>query len=130
MENAHLSFSDIPIRYKSLQDQIENEIISKIYSNLSFSYLTLENIPNIKSNDLNASLIEDLLFDHLKIYHFITYHFLNLDNEKQFNFTEKVIRCTNHLNIHRNTYLSNVDAVFCAESECIIIKKISIYYKN
>lgn len=72
----NISFNDLPEHYISLKNQIQNEVIKKIYSEISFLYLPLY----IASMKKEKSSIEHDLFNYLREYKLITYYYTNIDD--------------------------------------------------
>lgn len=80
-KTQRISFQEIPQRYNALLNQIQNVIIQKFYSKISFLYYPyMLLIQNKEENNTNQNLINDHLFDFLTKYKFITYQILNYYN--------------------------------------------------
>lgn len=119
----NISFNDLPEHYISLKNQIQNEVIKKIYSEISFLYLPLY----IASMKQEKSSIEHDLFNYLREYKLITYYYTNIDDgSSQISGKYNKIPTENndHSKLNQNSFHQIVDAIICVEKKCIIIEKI------
>ena len=121
IEFNDLNFQSIPYQYETIKNQIRNELVQNLYDEFTFYHLFISNYTNdhVKTNE-NFQNLQDRLFNYLKDFKFITYHFSeNIINANQ---------SDNNKIIYESNTLSN--AIICVEGKCLIIESIDISYIN
>ena len=113
-----MPFLEIPEPYKVEKNLICNKTIQKLYSQFHYSYYPYS-IINQGNCDGNQNNIDSSLFNYLKDYKFIIYHFTNIFQ----NFNQSADSNLFSSSISND---SIIDVVICFEGECLIIEQIYI----
>ena len=120
-----ISFQNLPEKYETLKNEIKDKMIQKIYSQITFKYISISEINENKKTDDenpdtdNSDQIESFLIDYLKKYNIIIYHYSYIFKIAQ-------NRQNSNANNSNGNSIQNVDVIICVEKECIIIQQISI----
>ena len=105
-----LSFRNVP---KNILDGIENQTIKELYSKFNFLYFSFQRYSEQERKDNQESII-NLLFYSLKDFKFVTVNFQNIQTQ------------INNTKSESEHILTDIDAFFCTEENCIIIQQINL----
>ena len=101
----NISFSDLPEYYASLKNKIHNELLQKIYSEISFLYLSPINASEMHTQNN----IKQYLKNYLQNCNFLTYYYYEIKD---------------YIDSRSNSSHQTVNVIICVENQCLIIEKI------
>ena len=109
---APLEIPKIPPEYEFLKNSIKNNLVGRIYSNFEFFYFSYSSLNLIKSNN-QENIFETFLYDFLKDFKFIVYHFLESNGNSMISKDQ-----------NNTIFNPNNKTIICVEKKCIIIEQI------
>ena len=119
-----IDFQNIPDQYEASKDHIYVSAITNLYHNFKFLYLQVDSFHQIPQYQVS---VIDFLFDYLKKYKFIVYHFFNSHNSNQ---VLQIKQLFHKINIIRDNSKPQANCIICVEGKCLIIEQINYLLIN